>query len=127
MWNSDLDAQLMRLRNRGLSFGQISSRMGITRSAALGRFHRLSGKLFPSEAARRQEEAEDARRRAAERLEKQRQLAKKLRADIAAGKDRDRAIKEAYEAGATTRTIAKVVGVTFTRVQQITAAMGAKR
>ena len=127
MWNSDLDAQLMRLRNRGLSFGQISSRMGITRSAALGRFHRLSGKLFPSEAARRQEEAEDARRRAAERLKKQRQLAKKLRADIAAGKDRDRAIKEAYEAGATTRTIAKVVGVTFTRVQQITAAMGAKR
>ena len=127
MWNSDLDAQLMRLRNRGLSFGQISSRMGITRSAALGRFHRLSGKLFPSEAARRQEEAEDARRRAAERLEKQRQLAKKLRADIAAGKDRDRAIKEAYEAGAGTRTIAKAVGVTFSRVQQITAAMGAKR
>ena len=127
MWNSDLDAQLMRLRNRGLSFGQISSRMGITRSAALGRFHRLSGKLFPSEAARRQEEAEDARRRAAERLEKQRQLAKKLRADIAAGKNRNRAIKEAYEAGATVRAIAKVIGVSHQRVQKITAAMGAKR
>ena len=127
MWNSDLDAELMRLRKRGLSFGEISARMGVTRSAALGRFYRLSGSVFPSEAARRQEEAEDARRRAAERLEKQRQLAKKLRADIAAGKDRDRAIKEAYEAGATTRTIAKVVWVTFSRVQQITAAMGAKR
>ena len=127
MWNSDLDAVLMRLRNRGLSFGEISARMGVTRSAALGRFHRLSGKLFPSEATRRREEAEDARRRAASRLEKQRSLAKKLRDDIAAGKNRDRAIKQAYEAGATTRTIAKVVGVTFTRVQQITAAMGAKR
>jgi hypothetical protein len=54
-------------------------------------------------------------------------LAKKLRADIAAGKDRDRAIKEAYEAGAGVRTIAKVVGLTFARIQQITAAMGAKR
>jgi hypothetical protein len=127
IWNSDLDAELMRLRNRGLTFGQISSRMGITRSAAVGRFHRLSGKVFPSQVARRREEAEDARRRLAERLEKQRRLAKKLGADLAAGKNRDGAIKEAYEAGATVRTIAEVVGLTFARVQQITAAMGAKR
>ena len=127
MWNSDLDAELMRLRNRGLSFGQISGRMGVTRSAALGRFHRLSGKVFPSEAARRREEADDARRRAAARLEKQRRLAKELRADLAAGKNRNRAIKKAYEAGAGIRTIAKVIGVSFQRVQKITAAMGAKR
>ena len=127
MWNSDLDAELMRLRKRGLSFGEISARMGVTRSAALGRFYRLSGSVFPSEAARRQEEAADAKRRVAARLEKQRQLAEKLRADITAGKNRDRAIKEAYEAGAGVRTIAKVIGVTFARVQQITAALGAKR
>ena len=119
MWNSNLDAELMRLRNRGFSFGEISVRMGVTRSAAIGRFNRLIGNVFPSEAKRR--------RRIAERLETQRRLAKKLKADIAAGKDRDRAIKEAYEAGATTRTIAKVVGVSFQRVQKITAAMGAKR
>ena len=127
MWNSDLDAELMRLRKRGLSFGEISARMGVTRSAALGRFHRLSGKLFPSEATRRREEAEDARRRAASRLEKQRSIAKKLRDDIAAGKNRDRAIKEAYKAGATVRAIAKVIGVSHQRVHMITAAMGAKR
>ena len=127
MWNSDLDAVLMRLRNRGLSFGEISARMGITRSAALGRFHRLSGKVFPSEAARRREEADDARRRAAARLEKQRRLAKELRADLAAGKNRNRAIKKAYEAGAGIRTIAKVIGVTFSRIQQITAKLGAER
>ena len=127
MWNSDLDAVLMRLRNRGLSFGEISARMGITRSAAQSRFNRLIGKVFPSEAARRREDADARRRQAAERLETQRLLAKKLRADIAAGKNRDRAIKEAYEAGAAVRTIAKVVGVTHARVQQITAALGAKR
>jgi|SRR6516225_2347369 hypothetical protein len=127
MWDSDLDAELVRLRNHGLSFGEISARMGVTRSAALGRFYRLSGSVFPSEAARRQEEAADAKRRVAARLEKQRQLAEKLRADITAGKNRDRAIKEAYEAGAGVRTIAKVIGVTFARVQQITAALGAKR
>ena len=127
MWNSDLDAELMRLRKRGLSFGQISVRMGVTRAAAQSRFNRLIGKVFPSEAARRQEDAATRRRQAAERLEKQRRLANKLRADIAADKDRDRAIKEAHEAGATLRTIAKVVGLTFVRVQQITAAMGAKR
>ena len=127
MWNSDLDAELMRLRKRGLSFGQISGRMGVTRSAALGRFYRLSGSVFPSEAARRQEEAADAKRRVAARLEKQRQLAEKLRADITAGKNRDRAIKEAYKAGATVRAIAKVIGVSHQRVHMITAAMGAKR
>jgi len=127
MWNSDLDAELMRLRKRGLSFGQISVRMGVTRAAAQSRFNRLIGKVFPSEAARRREDAATRKRQAAERLEKQQRLAKKLRADIAADKDRDRAIKEAYEAGAGVRTIAKVVGLTFARVQQITAAMGAKR
>ena len=98
MWNSDLDAELMRLRKRGLSFGQISVRMGVTRAAVIGRFNRLIGNVFPSDAARLREKAADARRRAAARFEKQRHLAKKLRADIAAGKDRDRAIKEAYEA-----------------------------
>ena len=123
MWNSDLDAELVRLRKRGLSFGQISQRMGVTRAAAQSRFNRLIGKVFPSEAARRA----TRKRQAAERLEEQRRLANKLRADVAAGKDRDRAIKEAHEAGATLRTIAKVVGLTFARVQQITAAMGAKR
>ena len=127
MWNSDLDAELVRLRKRGLSFGQISQRMGVTRAAAQSRFNRLIGKVFPSEAARRREDATTRRHRRAERLEKQQRLAKKLRADIAAGKDRDRAIKEAYEAGAGVRTIAKVVGLTFARVQQITAAMGARR
>ena len=127
MWNSDLDAELMRLRKRGLSFGQISQRMGVTRAAAQSRFNRLIGNVFPSEAARQREESADARRRVAARLEKQRHLAKKLRADIAAGKNRNRAIKEAYEAGATIRAIAEVVGVTHSRIQQITAAMGAKR
>ena len=127
MWNSDLDAELMRLRKHGLSFGQISERMGVTRGAAVGRFNRLIGNVFPSDAARRREELAVSRRRRAERLEKQRHLTKKLKANIAAGKNRNRAIKEAYEAGATTRTIAKVVGVSFQRVQKITAAMGAKR
>ena len=127
MWKSDLDAELMRLRKRGLSFGQISVRMGVTRAAAQSRFNRLIGKVFPSEAARQREDAAIRKRQAAERLEKLQRLAKKLRADIAADKDRDRAIKEAYEAGARVRTIAEVVGLTFARVQQITAAMGAKR
>ena len=127
MWNSNLDAELMRLRKRGLSFGQISERMGVTRGAAIGRFNRLNGKLFPSDKKRRREDSADARRRAAVRLEKQRHMVKKLKADIAAGKSRDRAIKEAYEAGATIRAIAKVIGVSFQRVHRITAETGAKR
>ena len=127
MWNSDLDAELIRLRKRGLSFGEISAKMGVTRGAALGRFRRLKGKVFPSQVAREQEIADARRRRKAARLEKQRRLVKKMGADIAAGKDRNRAIKEAYEAGATVRAIAQGIGLSVGRVQQITAAMGAKR
>jgi len=127
MWNSDLDAELIRLRKRGLSFGEISAKMGITRGAALGRFQRLKGKIFPSQVVREQEIADARRRRKAARLEKQRRLVKKMGADIAAGKDRNRAIKEAYEAGATVRAIAQGIGLSVGRVQQITAAMGAKR
>jgi len=127
MWTSDLDAELIRLRKRGLSFGEISAEMGITRGAALGRFRRLKGKVFPSQVAREQEIADARRRRKAARLEKQRRLVKKMGADIAAGKDRNRAIKEAYEAGATVRAIAQGIGLSVGRVQQITAAMGAKR
>jgi hypothetical protein len=127
MWTSDLDAELIRLRKHGLSFGEISAKMGITRGAALGRFQRLQGKVFPSQAAREQEIADARRRRKAARLEKQRRLVKKMGADIAAGKDRNRVITEAYEAGATVRAIAQVIGLTAARVQQITAAQGAKR
>ena len=127
MWTSDLDAELIRLRKRGLSFGEISAEMGITRGAALGRFQRLKGKIFPSQVVREQEIADARRRRKAARLEKQQRLVKKMKADIAAGKDRNRAIKEAYEAGATVRAIAQGIGLSVGRVQQITAAMGAKR
>ena len=127
MWNSDLDTELVQLRKRGLSFSEISAEMGITRGAALGRFNRLKGKVFPSQVAREQEIADARRRRKAARLEKQRRLVKKMGADIAAGKDRNRAIKEAYEAGATVRAIAQGIGLSVGRVQQITAAMGAKR
>ena len=127
MWNSDLDTELVQLRKRGLSFSEISAEMGITRGAALGRFNRLKGKVFPSQVAREQETADARRRRKAARLEKQQRLVKKLKADIAAGKDRNRAIKEAYEAGATVRAIAQGIGLSVGRVQQITAAMGAKR
>ena len=127
MWNSDLDTELVQLRKRGLSFSEISAEMGITRGAALGRFNRLKGKVFPSQVAREQEIADAIRRRKAARLEKQQRLVKKLKADIAAGKDRNRAIKEAYEAGATVRAIAQGIGLSVGRVQQISAAMGAQR
>ena len=127
MWNSDLDTELVQLRKRGLSFSEISAEMGITRGAALGRFNRLKGKVFPSQVAREQEIADAIRRRKAARLEKQQRLVKKLKADIAAGKVRNRAIKEAYEAGATVRAIAQVIGLTAARVHQIAIAMGAQR
>ena len=126
VWNPELDLELTRLRDGGLSFGKISKLMGVSRSAAIGRFQRLNGKLFPSQIAR-QKQINASKRLWAARREREQRLITKLKAEIAAGNRRNRAVKEAYEAGATVSAIGRALGVTPQRVQQIAAAQGAKR
>ena len=126
VWNPELDLELTRLRDGGLSFGKISKLMGVSRSAAIGRFQRLNGKLFPSQIAR-QKQINASKRLLAARREREQRLITKLKAEIAAGNRRNRAVKEAYEAGATVSAIGRALGVTPQRVQQIAAAQGAKR
>ncbi|MEO8317783.1 MAG: GcrA family cell cycle regulator, partial [Bradyrhizobium sp.] len=68
MWTDRLDAKLLKLKRDGLSFAEIGERIGVTRNAALGRFQRLNGIVFPSQAARRQARKETARLKEEARL-----------------------------------------------------------
>ena len=117
-WTPELDLELTRLRGGGRSFGEISKLMGVSRSAALGRFSRLSGKVFPS----RQVPRDVRNRLRAERQAWQQRALANLRTEIAAGRDRNCAIREAYRAGASQTKIGKIVGLSPTRVHNITAA-----
>ena len=61
MWTDRLDAKLLKLKKDGLSFAEIAEQMGITRNAALGRFQRLNGVVFPSQLERRRSRAAAAK------------------------------------------------------------------
>jgi len=49
MWDDRLDQQLIQFRNQGFNYNEIALRMGVSRSAAIGRMQRLNGKVFPSD------------------------------------------------------------------------------
>jgi hypothetical protein len=98
-WNSRLDAKLIRLRNSGLSFGQIAKRMSMSRNAALSRFYWL--------------------KRTAERQAKQQRILARLEAEIADGRDRARAIRAAHKSGVSTSVIGRTLGISGQRVWQI--------
>jgi hypothetical protein len=117
-WNPELDAELTRLRNSGLSFRQISKLMGVSRNAAICRFHLLKGTPFPSNVAR-QLERKGRIEEQAERQARQQRILARLEVEIADGRDRDSAIRDAYEAGASTSMIGRTLGISGQRVWQI--------
>lgn len=122
MWNDRLDARLLKLKREGLSFAEIGERMGVTRNAALGRFQRLNGVVFPSTLERRQTRAAAARLKIDTRLRKEGEIIRKMKAAIAAGTDRAKAMSQARAAGASFRAIGEVFGVSRERAYQIATA-----
>lgn len=119
MWTDRLDARLLKLKRDGLSFAEIGERIGVTRNAALGRFQRLNGRIFPSQAKRSQARKEASRRKAAARARKDAGIIRKMKAALAAGTDKTKAISQAFAAGAHRQAIGDVVGLSRERVYQI--------
>ncbi len=87
-WDSERDAALIELHSQGLSFRQISARLGVSRNAALGRYQRVIRKKFPSESAKARSEL---------RLERRAIAILKLRRELAAGVEPQTAILIATE------------------------------
>ena len=127
MWNDRLDAKLRKLQKEGYSFAEIGERMGITRNAALGRFQRISGVVFPSKLERRRNREAGAKLKRETRLKKEGDAIKKMKAAIDGGTDKAKAMKQAYAAGASFRAIGEVYGVSRERAYQIATSVPVKR
>jgi hypothetical protein len=119
MWTDRLDAKLLKLKRDGLSFAEIGERMGITRNAALGRFQRLNGVVFASTLERRRTRAAAAKLKKETRLRKEGEIIRKMKAAIAAGTDKGKAMHQAHAAGATFVAIGAVFGISSVRAYQI--------
>ena len=119
MWNNRLDTRLLKLKRQGLSFAEIGEKIGVTRNAAIGRFQRLNGRVFPSQAERSRTRRETARLKEEVRVRKNAEAIRNLKAALAAGTDKTKAVKQAYTAGANYEVIGDVLGVSGVRVRQI--------
>ena len=121
-WTDRLDAKLLKLKRDGLSFAEVAERMGITRNAALGRYQRLNGVYFPSQLERRRSRAAVAKLKKDTRLKKEAEILRKMKASIAAGTDKVKAMNQAYLAGASYRIIGDALGLSKGRAYQIATA-----
>jgi hypothetical protein len=112
VWTPRRDAYLLRLQKLGLSGIRIAAQLGTTKGAVLGRLNRLNGIVFRSEEARakKQREAVQARRTAAER--KERALLKALQKNIERGMARDEAMARASAGGLSLQAIGKSMDIT---------------
>jgi hypothetical protein len=121
MWNDKLDTRLVELKARGLSFSEVSQRMGISRGSAIGRFQRLQGNVYPS----RIRQAEEAKRnkvlRARLKAEREAKIVALMLDRIATGARKKAAIRQAVRAGASYRAIGSGLGFSKQRVHQILA------
>ena len=118
-WTDRLDAKLLKLKKEGHSFAEIGERMGLTRNAVLGRYQRLNGVVFPSQLERRRSRAAAAKLKEDARLKKEDAIIRKMKATIAAGTDRAKAMHQAHVAGARYQVIGDVFGLSRERAYQI--------
>jgi GcrA cell cycle regulator len=120
-WTLERDERLRRLQAEGLSAAKIGEKLGTTRSAVLGRLHRLSGAALTYSSYIRQEK--EARARAAARMKERKRVEStvipRMQQEITRGVDRNRAIAKARKAGATLRAIGEAVGISKEWVRQI--------
>jgi hypothetical protein len=134
-WTPKRDEELNRHKASGLSASKIATLLHTTRNAILGRSNRLRNR--PSQAKieqlkrqriaaaepRKKAAAEKREKAAAEAREKaqahQDKILVAMRADLAAGVDRNVVIKRAIGAGAKSVTVAEFFGLSRRRVNKI--------
>lgn len=119
MWNAERDAQLVKLKAKGLSFSEVSQRMGISRGSAIGRFQRLQGNVYPWRVKRDEEAKRRKALKAAVKAEREAKIVASMLGKIAAGARKKGAIRQAVSAGASYRAIGVGLGFSKQRVQQI--------
>jgi len=126
-WTPKRDEELKRHKAAGLSASKIAILLNTTRNAILGRTNRLRNR--PSQAQieqlkRKRTAVEETRKKAAAEARAttqahQNKILAAMRADLAAGVERNVVIKRAIRAGAKPVAVAEFFGLSHRRVYQI--------
>ena len=120
-WTLDRDEELKRHEAAGLSAAEIAALLHTTRSAVIGRSNRLRGNLFKSDLKRlkRRPHQETFFAAMGATLHKYEVIFATLRADLAAGVDRDVVVKRALGAGLRRAAVGEFFGLSIEEVFQI--------
>lgn len=121
-WAPGKDERLLAAKGRGASFQEASERLGVTRSAAIGRYHRIKGTVFPSLARRQAQQAEETRCKRRIKSDREKSNAAILDAmedAIANGMKRNDAIVSAADAKCPIGLVAQRVQLSRQRVDKI--------
>lgn len=120
-WTPDRDEELKRHEAAGLSNTEIAALLHTTRSAVIGRSNRLRGNLFRSDVERLKRHPQQGTFFAAMEATspKHEVIFATLRADLAAGVDRDVVVKWALGAGLKRATVGEFFGLSIEQVFQI--------
>jgi hypothetical protein len=121
MWNGKRDARLIELKAKGLSFSEVSQRMGISRGSAIGRFQRLQGNIYPWRVKRDEDAKRKKELKALVKAERETRIVASMLGKIAAGARKESAMRQAVKAGASYRAIGSGLGFSKQRVHQILA------
>ena len=120
-WTPDRDEELKRHEAAGLSTARIAALLHTTRSAVIGRSNRLRGNLFRSDVERLKRHPHQGTFFAAMGANpyKHEVIIAALRADLAAGVDRNVVVKRALGAGLKRATVGEFFGLSIEQVFQI--------
>lgn len=117
-WTDQMDRTLIDGVAAGRSRGQIARRLGVSRFAAIARYNRLMGVVFPSDKERGKLEKQERLERERERNRVEREAIARMQDSIAKGAPRNPAMKTANKQGATLATIASCFGISRQAVHQ---------
>jgi hypothetical protein len=117
MWTPQLDQRLLKARAEGATFSEAAERIGVSRNAALGRYARINGVVYPSWRLKKDRRAQKAAKDM--RAWKEARALEQFGAAMACGVDRNMAIAQAVTSGCRASVIAAKFGITQGRVWQI--------
>jgi hypothetical protein len=112
LWTPRRDAKLLRLRAEGRTAAQVAISLRTTRSAVIGRMHRLLGTSFASNVERAAKWREESRTRKESRRKTEQRALDHMRKNLDRGMLRDDAMARARKAGTRFSTLARFFGLT---------------
>jgi hypothetical protein len=100
------------MRAEGRTAAQIAISLGTTRSAVIGRMHRLLGTSFTSNVERAAKWREESRAKKESRRKNEQRALDQMKKNLERGMVRDRAMARARKAGTRYSTLARFFGLT---------------